>query len=870
MNDSQHFAWRLLRFFCPSSLLEEIEGDLREHYEHDVRQQGRPKADRNLVWNVFRYLRPGILMRFSIQQNQPSMLRHYFQFYFRSAARNRQAALTSLAGLIVGLSGAWLMGLFVDHETRYENLATSPSTYRIVFGESDESGSAATPHVLATELSNRYPGVTPIRFTNAGGARINFYRGDNRFMESTFYFADPGATTYFPFGLVQGDGATCLSSPFTMVITRRAAMKFFGEEEPVGKTISMDWIDKSYEITITGLIDEERNLSHISFDYLISMATAERLFRPQTYFTDWTANFSIDYVHIENPEVATLINSQLTNLYHDHQIQTTSGAKLRLQPVTRIHLYSHLSRELGKNGDIKYVYLAACIGIMLLLVTLINYINVLSALFVVRMKEIGIRKSLGAAGLGIFRQFLVESLTHMSLAAMLSVIVVVFVWPLFAQWAGLPVDLGALFSTISLWLLAALIMTGVVSAIHPALLVARQPAGRVLYGIASIGNSGSWTRQALVTFQVFIALIILCGSMVVRKQMEFIREHDLGYKPGLLVSIPQGRVIRFRSEQIKNELMQTGQVASATISSTIPSRSLNIRVAAKTPDGNPEGTPVSLVSIDYDFFDSYGLAVVHGRPFSPMYPSDSISSLVINESAARAFGWSSPLGKEMTMSYNAGDGTVETRTGRVIGVVKDFNFESLHKQIEPIVFFCKPFWYYYLTLRLKPGETERVLAPIKEKWTSLVPDVPFEYEFITERIDHLYTDESKWGTGINFFSVIAIIVSSLGLVGLISFYLQTRMKELAMRKVLGAGVWSLSLRVYSRIMKLFVLAAIPAIPIAWWLGEQWVTGFAYRTTIDPSVFVSSILILMTISTTAVAVHIVRAATVNPIVILKST
>ncbi len=874
MNEKSRFAWRLLRWFCPSSLLEEIEGDLHERYERDVKRKGTGKAGLKLWWNVLRYIRPGILLRHSIQQNQPNMLAHYFRFYFRSAARNRQATFTSIAGLVIGLSGAWLMGLFVERELAFDNLPTSKSTYRIVFGENDDAGSVATPHVLATELTNRYPGVTPIRFTSAGGARINFFVGDKRFMESAFFFTDPGALTYFPFGLINGDPTNCLVEPFTVVMTRRAARKFFGEDDPLGKTISINWINESYDLTVTGLIDEEKNRSHIAFDYLISMATAERLFRPQTYFTDWTANFSVDYIHVENPETAALIGAQLTELYKNHQGQAVSAdVKLRLQPLTRIHLYSHLSRELGRNGDIKYIYLASCIGILLLLVTLINYVNVLSAVFVVRLKEVGIRKSLGAGGASIFRQFLVESLTHVSLAAILAVAVVVLAWPLFAQWAGFSGDFSVFLSPLSFWLLGSLVLAGIMSAVYPSLLVARQPAGDILYGNTSSYGSGSWTRPALVTFQVFIALLILNGSMIVRSQMEFVRQQDLGYRPEWLVSIPHGRSIRFRSEQVKHELMQTGQVVSATISSTIPSRPLNMRVSATISGGNPDGTnnpwPVSLVSVDYDFFEAYGLALTQGRSFSPMFPGDSTTGLVINETAARSLGWSSALGNEMTMTYNAGDGTVETRTGKVIGVVRDFNFESLHKPIEPVVFFCKPFWFYYLTLRLKPGDPETVLAPVREKWSALVPDVPFEYEFMTDRIDHLYSDESKWGTGINVFSGIAMLVSSLGLLGLISFYLQTRMKELAMRKVLGAGVGSLTLRVYRQMFLLIALAAIPAIPLAWWLGNLWVTGFAYRTTIGPAVFLMSLLILFSISTVAVAGRIIRAARVNPVTILKS-
>lgn len=875
MNKPGGLAWTLLRLFCPEPLLEEIEGDLLERYDHDARRMGSALAKRRLLWNALRYCRPGILFRHKMRTYQPLMLTHYIKFYFRNAARNRQAALTSLIGLVIGISGAWLMGLFVEREADYDQGPYSANTYRLVFGESDELGSVATPHVLATEIGTRFPGVTPMRFTNAGGARINFFRGETRFMESAFFFTDAESLVYFPFGMIEGEPAKALTEPFTIVLTKRAAIKYFGDEDPVGQTISLNWINESYELKITGLIDERQNQSHIQFDYLISMATAERLFRPETYFTDWTGNFSVDYIMVENAETARLIDSELTQVYKTHQQnELPADIKLRLQPVSRIHLHSHLSRELGRNGDVKYVYLASCIGFLLIVVSLINYINVLSAVFVVRLKEVGVRKSMGAGVGSILRQFLMESMMHVTLAAILSGALILVIWPFFAQWAGLSGDYEVFLRPVSLWVLGALAFSGVVAAVYPALLVSRQQAATILYGSATLTGAGSWTRQALVTFQVFIALLILCGSLIVRNQLAFIHEKDLGYRPDQLISIPQGRSIRNRSEQVKQELLQTGQVVSATISSTMPSRSLNMKVPAHVTGGNPDATeapwPVALVSVDYDFFETFGLEIVEGRSFSPLFPSDSLGGLIINEAALRALGWTAPLGNEMKMTYNAGDGTVETRTGQIIGVVKDFNFESLHKSIEPVVFFCKPFWYYYLTLRLKPGEPQEVLLPIREKWMSLVPGVPFEYEWVTERIDNLYTDENKWGAGIDFFSGIAMLVSSLGLLGLISFYLNTRMKELAVRKVLGAGTASLTLRVYGQMIKLLALASIPALPLAWWLGTQWISGFAYRAPIGTGVFFISVLILLVISTVAVGGRIFRAARTNPVAVLKAS
>ncbi len=869
-------AFRFLRTFCPPHLLEEIEGDLLQKFERDVKLVGERKARRRLVWNSIRFFRPGIILKnkFSVNQNSSNMWLHYCRTYFRNASKNKVSSSLNLIGLVIGLASALAMSLFIESELSVDQHGNSKNVYRVVFGQDDNSGSAYTPFILGSELKNTYPGVKPVRFNNAGNARANFKRGDKQFMETAFYFTDPEVFQAFPFRLIEGDAGSCLVQPFSVVLTQRAAQKYFGNENPVGMTISINWIDQDYELKVTGLLDETSYHSHLSFDYLISISTAERLFQPQSFFTDWTANFNVTYLFVDNPATAEVINSQVTSVYQSHLQQNTSDFhQLRLQPLERIHLYSHLSRELSVNSDIKYLYLAACIGILVLTVSLLNYTNLMSAMFTLRLKEIGVRKSLGAGRFIILRQFLIESMMNVILALLLALVLVSVTLPTLALHLGMSWTFGQLLHIPGIWIsIAALLTTGFLIGVYPSLVMANQNAGEVLYGRIRIGLKSTWLKSSLVVLQLFIAFFILVGAMVARKQLQFMEEKDLGYHKESMLTIPHGRAIRERTESVKQEMMQTGSIVSATLSSQLPSRSLGYKVPAIVEGGNPNGStdpwPVSVVSVDFDFFQTFGLQVKEGRTFSTQFPSDSTEGFVINESMASVLNWPSPLGKEIEMTYNVGNGTVETRKGRVIGVINDINFESLHKKIEPVVFIFKPFWFYYITFRLKPGITPTDIEALAQQWKSIQPDAPFEYTFMTDRLEQLYLNEHAWASGVNFFSIIIIGISSLGLLGLISFMVQTKMREIAMRKVLGATSWSIFIKLYGPMLGLILIAAALAMPLAGYACSNWLNGFAYHISIDADIFIIPSLIVTLVSTLTVVSRIVKAVNINPVDILK--
>ncbi len=874
---NRFFSLRFLRWFCPPHMLEEIEGDLLQKFEKNVKAVGERKAKRKLLWNTIRFFRPGIILRnrYSFHKIFSIMWYHYMITYLRNASKSKVSTILNIAGLVIGLASALTMSLFIESELQADRFSGSENIYRVVFGQNDNSGSAFTPYVLGTELKSNYPGVRAVRFNNAGNARAKFKRGDKQFIETAFYFTDAEALTVFPFRLLEGEASSCLSQPFTIILNKRAAQKYFGNENPIGQTISLNWIDQDYELKITGLIDETSYHSHIAFDYLISISTAERLFQPQSFFTDWTANYNVTYLSIENNITAELINSELNTIYQSRNDKVTSDfSNLRLQPLNQIHLYSHLSREISTNSDIKYLWLAAGIGILILAVCLINYANLMTAMFTLRLKEVGVRKSLGAGRFIILRQFLMESVTNVILALIIALALVTLSAPYLANQFGIRWTFEQLLRVPGVWIsIIALLGVGIMAGGYPSIMISGQNAGDILYGRIKLMIKGTWVKNSLVILQLFIAFIILVGALVARNQLVFMQHKELGYTKESILTVPHGRSIRDRTEAVKQHMEQSGSIISSTLSSQLPSRSLGYKVPAIVEGGNPDGSddawPVSVVSVDFDFFTTFGLQLKEGRTFSTQFPTDSTEGFVINGAMARELNWAQPIGKEIEMTYNVGDGTVETRKGRVIGVINDFNFESLHKTIEPVVFIFKSFWFYYITFKLKPGIAPNDIEMLSENWKSVVPDVPFEFTFMTDRLEQLYLTERAWASGINFFSVIAIGISSLGLLGLMSFLVQSKMREIAIRKVLGAESWSVFLRLYTSMLVLIALAALAAFPVAWYTSRLWLNSFAYRIDIGSDVFLVSLAIIVLVSTLAVAGRILQAATLNPVNILKT-
>lgn len=793
--------------------------------------------------------------------------------YLRFVLKNKIPSLLSVIGLGLGIACTLSLSYFIHYEAAFDSFnKNNAHIYRIVYGDSDDRGSVYTSHILGTTLQESYPGVKAVRFNNAGNARSLFTYQDNKYMESRFYFTDANVFDVFSFPLKRGDGH-CLDKPFTMVITEQAAVKYFGNADPIGKSISMEWGGKNYDLAVTGVLSEVPSASHLQFDYLISMATAERIFQPETFFTDWTADFGYTYLFIQNEGTRQAIDEMMTGMVDKNTGRpTTPDTHLRLQPIERIHLYSRLAGDPTPGTDIKYLYLAASVGVLILIMSLINYANISSALYTKRLREIGVRKIFGARAGSISAQFAFESFVNVVIALLFSSVLLIAGAKFLEELLGSRYRLVDLIASPTIWAIIVILILVTAALTWFQSRTVNRGAAEILYGRFKTVMQKVSFRNVLVGVQIGATFIIIVVAIVVDSQMTYISKADLGYESSFMISLPEGRTIRERSEAIKQGLMSTQAVSSITLSSSIPSRSLGFKVPTIVEGGNPDGSTepwqLALVSVDYDFFDVFDLKVVEGRMFSNEFVSDSTQGIILNETAVKELHWESPLGRELQMTYNVGDGTSETRKGRVIGVIKDFHYESFHKSIVPMAFVCKPFWYYYVTLKLKGKDMQREIGSLKDKWEEVVPGVPFEYSFQEQRLANLYVTERSWGKGVSVFSAIAVCISCLGLFGLVVFMTQSRMREVAIRKIHGADSFTILLRMYLSVAVIIAAAVIAAAPVVWYVSGKWLDGFAYRIPMSGWIYLSALGWIVLVSTLVVLGQMVRASRSNPIDVLK--
>lgn len=792
------------------------------------------------------------------------MLKTYLTAYARSFAHNLVSLSLGIGGFSIGIAAFVVSLLFINYELGFDGFHKNrDSIYRVVYGDNDGHGSAYTAFVMGSVLQENFPGVKIVRFNNAGGMRIPMRHEDRKFVETRFYFTDPEVFDVFSFRLLEGDPGRALTAPFSVVITPAVAERYFGQQNPIGKALQIDWAGTLYELTVTGTIEAPPADSHLQFEMLLSNATAEQIFTPKTFFTDWTANFCYNYLMIP-AESREAVESTLRKLYGQTVPQNLRSYDVRLQPLSRIHLYSSLLAEHSPNSDVTYVYLAALLSMLIIVVSFFNYVNIQVAVYSRRTKELGVRKVLGARAGDIGLQFAVESLLNLALACWVAFLFLLCAIALFPEILHHALSLETLFHNYSTVLLSLAILAGALSLYMITVMSGIKPAS-LLSGTTHM-LSGQRTKSITVGFQAAVSLLLIVGAIAVSRQLAFLEEKSLGFDREHVISVPYGRVITPKIEATRSELVDGVDVLSMSLSSQIPPSNLNFKVPAFPEGGNPDGTTepwsVALVVIDEGFTETFDLSLSAGRAFSDELRNDTTESFLINESFARQMGWHDPLGKRIEINFNPGTGIVEHKRGEVIGVIKDFHFESLHQSIEPILFLYKPTAFFYASFRLSPGNVPSKLGAMKEKWSRLFPDTSFDFFFLDQRIQALYRTEQAWSRNIIIFSACAVLISCFGIFSLVSFMVQSKLKEITMRKVLGATKQSIMLLMGYRIFKVIALAFLLTVPVSLYAINRWLDGFAYRTTIGTDVYLQAFGLFLLLTFITIFGNLVKAARVG--------
>jgi putative ABC transport system permease protein len=808
------------------------------------------------------------------------MIRNYFIIAWRNIIRNKLYSSINIIGLSVGIACCALIFLYVQFESSFDKSNENiDRIYRVnVHIKPENRILASSSPPMAPLLQANFPEIKKavrINFMNKGTLSY----GDKKFYDNRIMAADSTLSDVFTFQTLEGNLRKSLSIPNSIVLTQTAVKKYFGTEDAMGKTMRLS---NTIDLTVTGIIKDPPLNSHFNFDCLISREGFALVSRPgYAFYPNMTANQidSVYNVHYENNIIGAIYevysyilvekntNPQLlekkVSAYMEHHLQEHkrySGMwyNLKLQPLSDIHLKSNLDHEIKPNNDIKYIYIFSATAILILLIACFNFINLSTARSLNRSKEIGLRKVIGAARLQLIGQFLGESFLFSIIGSLISIIFVVLALPFFNEFLGSPLSLNLGVAWVYLIIIFCI---GLLSGFYPALLMSSFSPIKALKGVIKHGWQDILFRKGLVVLQFTIAVILIISSSIILKQMNFIRNQNIGMKKEQLLQINLRK-----SELIFNEFNKNPNVLSSSLNN-FSFKSIPKIMMWPENEGQEQQSERNNICVDENFLKTYQIKLINGRNFSKDFPSDETESFIVNESAVKSFGWKNEeaIGK-MIYWYKI---KPVPEVGKIIGVVKDFNYTSLHNNVSPLIIQIWRPRSNYITLRLKAGDISSTISQLEASWKDLVPDVPFNYSFLDEDFDNLYKAEQKLQTLISIFTFLSVFVACLGLFGLAAFAIKQRVKEIGIRKILGANVSRLVQLLSKDFVKLVLISIIIASPIAWYFTNKWLQDFAYKIEIGYWTFVLAGSLALMVAFLTISFQTVKAASANPIKSLRT-
>lgn len=818
------------------------------------------------------------------------MLKSYLKIALRNLLRHKGYSLINIAGLAVGIACTILILLFVQDELSYDTFhEKADRIYRLSreFFNQDGTSNLHLGHVappIAPLLRSDFPDIEAIARITDGGTPI-IQHGDKSFQEEQFYFADPGVFDIFTLPFIAGDPGPALDNPTDVVLSESAARKYFDfEEDAVGQTITYNLPGYvKTDLKVVGVMKDIPHNSHFHFDFIGSMKALELAFGDDE-FQSWGSNNYSTYLLLPEHLSATEMSQRLPGFIDRHYaaaiLKFTGNpptrpphemTKLHLWPLQDIHLHSQLDSEIEANGNIIYVYIFASVAFFVLLIACINFMNLATARSSSRLKEVGLRKVVGADRKRLILQFLGESTVLACIGLACALVLVQLVLPSFNNFVGKELVMDYLANP-GLWLgLAGIaLFVGVAAGSYPALYLSGFQPASVLKSNRSTSGGQGMLRKALVVFQFALSIILLVSVGVVSNQLEYCQNKDLGLNKEHVIVLPLGRELLPRFADIKNQLLQHPNIINVAGSKRVPSgRLLDSSTARRIDEGRDDLVDfrIANVRIDHGFLDTYGISLAAGRDLSTEFPTDSTQAFLLNETAVTRLGWSSPLDAiDKPFSYG-------NRKGKIIGVVKDFNYESLHQPITPIILYLRPESFNQVSVKVHPrqeGDLEAVIAFLREKWLAYRPDSPFTYSLLDQRYNDLYEDEHRLGTVFVSFASLAVFVACLGLFGLASYTAEQRTKEIGVRKVLGATVPNVVGLLTREFTLLVIVSAAIAWPVAYFAMKGWLGEFAYRININGEfgTFFLSGLLAFGIALLTVSYQAIRASLTDPVEALR--
>jgi putative ABC transport system permease protein len=803
------------------------------------------------------------------------MLKNYLKTAWRNIRKNKLFSFINILGLSIGIATCFIIMLYVQDELSYDRFnKNADNIARVVFKADINGGkineSVTMPPVAAT-MKKDFPEVQDAtRILSFGTPKIIY--NNTVFKDDKFALVDPNFFSVFTLPMIEGDAKTALAQPNAIVLTQETAEKYFGKEEPMGKIIEIN-TDSNRVYKVTGVIKNIPIGSHFHFDVFGSMTSwadaksdtwlssnyhTYLLLKPGTDLKKMETKFPAMVAKYMGPQI-----QQSMGLSLEQFITKGNSIGFALQPLKDIHLNSNTTTEFEPGGNATYVYIFGGVAIFMLIVACINFINLSTAGASKRAKEVGVRKVAGSGKFQLISQFLSESILITFFALFIAFALVQLALPAFNNISGkhLSFDVKPILAFIGLGFLV-----GVVAGIYPAFYLSSFKPIAVLKGKLTSRNKSFGLRSGLVVFQFFISVALIIGTIVVYQQMKYIQNKDLGYNKEQLITIPNSYALGKNEQVFKQQMLQDPRIANATTSWYKPAGPSNYNNALAYPQGNDKLIVNGVeYHVDENYIPTLGMKMVSGRNFSKEFATDS-TGIILNETAVHAFGWNdmSAVGKIIIRQNSDRGNDVPFH---VIGVVKNFNFKSLHEAVSPLYMSLQP--EGGLIFKIRTTDVAGVLSTMKKEWDSYKTGEPFTYNFMDDLFNKTYSAEQKTGNILNIFSVLIILVACLGLFGLVTYTAEQRTKEIGIRKVLGASVPQVTQMLSKEFLKLVLIASLIAFPVAWWTMNKWLQSFAYRIHISWWVFAVAGLIALLIALITVSFKAIKAAVANPVKSLRT-
>jgi len=795
------------------------------------------------------------------------MFKNFLKIAFRNIGQYKVYSFINIFGLAVGLACLILILLFMQHELSFDTYHDkADQIFRLVKEEISPDSKRAyksllTPLALVPTLKEECPEITAATRLKNTSTVISY--GEKNFLEKRIYFAEPDLLKIFSFHLVKGDPEAALKDPHSIVLTREMSEKYFGGQDPMGKTLT---VDGTYQLKVTGVLKNIPKNSHFIMDFVVPLEAY--LLTQELKISDWGTNIFRSYILLREDADPKQLESKFPAiikkvLKRDLNYEGPVPVRLFTQPLSKIHLYSHYSGELTPNSDIRYIYLFTIIAVLILTMSCINYVNLSTARAARRSKEVGIRKVVGAKRIHLFEQFLGESFLLTFIAFVIAIFIVEITLPGFNSLIEKDLSFNLINNfQFALGLFVLMVMVGVLSGGYPALAISSGKPISIVGGQYRSGPKGAALRNLLVLTQFTISIILIICTLVVNNQLGFIRHRDMGYsKDNILVMPIRDKEVGNKLDAVKTELLRNPDILSVSASNALPN-DVDWGFMADWP-GKAENVKIEIYAgfVDYDFIDLYQLKLIEGRNFSRDFPSDAQGAYILNESAVKTLGWKSPLGREFGS---------KTRRGKIVGIIKDFHLLSLHEKIQPLFYYLEPDnrFKQYISVKISGNRIPGTIAFLEKKMKTFSPRYPFEYNFFDEIFNRAYIIEQKLADTFTICALVTILIACLGLLGLASFTAEQKTKEIGIRKVLGATVTNVILMLSKEFTRWVLLANIIAWPTAYYFMTNWLQNFAYRTTPGIEIFILSGLLALIIALGTISYQSFRAAAANPVKALR--